>query len=65
MEKITKFSTYILFFLFLLFTPVTVKAETETVRVGYFDYEGFLELESNGNYYGYGYEYLDEISSCF
>lgn len=63
MEKITKFSTYILFFLFLLFTPVTVKAETETVRVGYFDYEGFLELESNGNYYGYGYEYLDEISS--
>lgn len=33
------------------------------IRVGYFDYGSFLDRDENGNYSGYGYEYLEEISN--
>lgn len=34
----------------------------EKIRVGYIDYAGFIEKKSNGEYYGYGVEYLNEIA---
>ncbi len=40
-------------------------AESEklaTLRVGYMDYHGFIDEESDGTYFGYGAEYLCEIS---
>lgn len=36
--------------------------ETITVRIGYAGYEGFLTQDEEGNYVGYGAEFLEEIS---
>lgn len=36
--------------------------ESRTVRIGYIDYAGFITLEDDGDYVGYGVEYLEEIS---
>ncbi len=36
--------------------------EGATVRVGYMDYNGFIEEQSDGTYAGYGAEYLAKIS---
>lgn len=36
---------------------------SDLVKVGYFDYGGFLEKDGNGGYSGYGYEYLQEIAN--
>lgn len=44
--------------------PASAQAEPFlTVRVGYFDYGGFIEEDRPGHYTGYGVEYLMEISS--
>lgn len=37
-------------------------SEEKTVRVGYFDYTGFIEEEQDGKFTGYGVEYLNELS---
>lgn len=44
-----------------------VKAETvsdnrDTIKIGYIDYENFINKESDGTYKGYGVDYLNEIS---
>lgn len=51
--------------MFTLFLSGTQEAEAkqETLKVGYFDYEGFLELDANGEYAGYGVEYLEDIAA--
>lgn len=36
--------------------------EPDPLRVGYMDYHGFIDRESDGSYTGYGVEYLNEIS---
>ena len=36
--------------------------EKKTVKVGYYLYEGYQEVDKNGVYSGYGYDYLKEIS---
>lgn len=36
--------------------------ETRTIRVGYIDYTGFIELQDSGNYSGYAVQYLNEIA---
>lgn len=57
------FVFYILYSLILLFSiQSTSKAAGETIKVGYFSYDGYQEKDNNGNYSGYGYEYLQEIS---
>ena len=34
----------------------------ETIRIGYIDYGGFIDLDENGEYTGYGVELLDKIA---
>lgn len=34
----------------------------QTLRVGYMDYNGFINLQSDGTYSGYGAEYLSKLS---
>ncbi|MEG0021032.1 MAG: hypothetical protein RR728_10825, partial [Oscillospiraceae bacterium] len=34
----------------------------KTVRVGYTDYYGFIEQNPNGEFSGYGVDYLDELA---
>lgn len=36
--------------------------DTKTVKVGYMDYDGFITLQSDGTYTGYGAEYLSKIA---
>ena len=43
-------------------TAFAAPAQNTTVRVGYIDYEGFIEPQSNGNFHGYGVQYLKEIA---
>ena len=37
--------------------------EKKTVRIGYLGYEGFITQPIDGDYSGYGVEFLDEIAS--
>lgn len=54
------------FTFFLCFFPQKVYAENANwpgvIRVGYIDYGSFIEEEEDGNYSGYGVEYLEEIA---
>lgn len=38
-------------------------APPNVIRVGYYDYGGYLDCDVNGDYSGYGYEYLEEIAN--
>ncbi len=43
--------------------PGTVHAAREkTLRIGYIDYQGFIQQNEDGTYEGYGVDYLNEIS---
>lgn len=44
--------------------PMTVFSDTQkkTIKVGYFDYSSFIDKDEEGNFTGYGVEYLEEIS---
>lgn len=37
-------------------------SEGKTIRVGYIDYDGFINQEADGTYSGYGVEFLNEIA---
>ncbi|NLG05755.1 MAG: transporter substrate-binding domain-containing protein, partial [Clostridia bacterium] len=43
-------------------TPKQNEENTQTLRVGYMDYHGFIDQEPDGTYSGYCVEYLNEIS---
>lgn len=46
------------------FAANTVNRTTENaniIKVGYFDYQGFIEQDEKGNYFGYGVDYLKEV----
>lgn len=45
-----------------LFTASAAENDTRTIRVGYPIQEGFTEINSDGSYGGYTYEYLQEIA---
>lgn len=47
--------------LLAIFMPVF--AEGQPIRVGYIDYNGFIELDAEGDYTGYGAEYLAEVAN--
>ncbi|MDD3339514.1 MAG: transporter substrate-binding domain-containing protein [Lachnospiraceae bacterium] len=36
--------------------------QDEVIRIGYIDYGSFIEVDKDGNYSGYGVEYLEEIA---
>jgi len=76
MQKKAKGYNYKWYSLFLVFCmtaavlwmgmPQQVSAtenEKKTVRIGYLGYEGFITQTIDGNYSGYGVEFLDEIAS--
>lgn len=46
----------------ILPVPIQAKEAGETVRIGYTDFEGFIDKNEDGTFSGYGIEYLDEIS---
>lgn len=54
------------FFIFLIaiYTVPTVAAESEpkTIRVGYFEMDGYHMQDESGNRSGYGYEFLQKIN---
>ena len=54
----------LLFVMTVYFQKIQVlgNEETQTIRVGYVGYEGFLTQDENGNYIGYGKEFLEEIA---
>ncbi len=53
-----------LFLILSVFSPLCLVTEAagRTIRVGYMDYTGFIEMQSDGTYTGYGAEYLAKIS---
>ena len=70
MKKKDKWYQYFLilsiaFILFFTAMPQQVQAiqkEKKTVRIGYLGYAGFITQTIDGNYSGYGVEFLDEIA---
>lgn len=50
--------------LLLFVNGVTVQAQTpmRTMRVGYFSFDGFHMIDENGDYGGYGYQFLQKLS---
>lgn len=48
---------------FTYMTDISAQGKTNTeIKVGYFDYSGFIEENEDGEFYGYGVEYLSEVS---
>ena len=39
-----------------------VKENGKTVKIGYIDYENFIDKKDDGTYKGYGVDYLNEIA---
>lgn len=64
MKKNIFIFSIILLFSFNFFYSLKTSAyeDTLTVKVGYIDYDGFIEKNSDGTYEGYCIEYLNEIS---
>lgn len=50
------------FFACLSLRTVSAKEKTKVIKIGYIDYGSFIEKDANGEYKGYGVEYLSEIS---
>jgi len=51
------------FFIELIQPVQADQSKEKTVRIGYLGYEGFITETIDGNYSGYGVEFLDEIAS--
>ena len=49
-------------FMSLCAVPAEEEASPRPVRIGYMDYGSFIELDSLGDYTGFGVEYLSEIT---
>ncbi|MEG2053601.1 MAG: transporter substrate-binding domain-containing protein, partial [Oscillospiraceae bacterium] len=62
--------TLVLIFIIALMLPCFADTATQnvsntsarTIKVGYIDYKGFIEKDADGVYFGYGVDYLKEIS---
>lgn len=68
MKKKQRSIFFVILMMLVVFTamPQSVKAtqgEKKTVRIGYLGYEGFITQNIDGNYSGYGVEFLDEVAS--
>lgn len=63
-KTITLFIIVIAFFVSFISLPLNVNAEGEkkTIRIGYPIQEGLTQIDEDGNYSGYTYEYLEEIA---
>lgn len=46
----------------MLFPQKVHADEVKTLRIGYIDYQGFIEKNADGTYEGYGVDYLNEIA---
>lgn len=42
--------------------PIHAKEAEGAIRIGYTDFEGFIDKNEDGTYSGYGIEYLEEVS---
>lgn len=66
MKKFCRVITPLLIILLIAGITIPVSAREHQVRskirVGYFSFSSFQEIDSNGNFRGYGYEYLQEIA---
>lgn len=60
--KIGKKIIYLLVIIYCFLTCSTISAASETVKIGYIDYENFISEEKDGVFNGYGVEYLEQIS---
>lgn len=62
--KRTLGATIMFLFAFSVWGPACFAStgENTTLRVGYMDYSGFIEAQTDGSYSGYGAEYLAKIS---
>ncbi len=58
------FSIAIAFCIFVICVPTAFAQQPErtVLRVGYFDYTGFVDKDANGDYSGYAVDYLNAIS---
>lgn len=61
-KRIRGLSGLILFILLLLIPGNTANASEKKIRVGYFLMSGYQEITKEGNHWGYGYDYLQEIA---
>lgn len=56
------FCLTVLFLLYPTDVHATDSDNEDKIKVGFFEYAGFNEVDENGNFTGYGYEYLMELS---
>ena len=66
-DRIKKCIPFLLFILgsfFISFSTAQVQAEenAKVIRIGYTDFEGFIDKNADGSFSGYGIDYLNEIS---
>lgn len=61
-KQIIAFFVVVAFMLYTVVFPMQAKVEKKIVRVGYPIQAGLTEIDEDGNYSGYTYEYLQEIA---
>ncbi len=69
MEFTQRFKQYLAMILTILlfsinFSFLNASAATEKIKVGFFEFSGYHEIEENGQRSGYGYEFLQKIA-CY
>lgn len=60
--KIKRILLFITAAILLMSCHINASDERRTVRVGYYINDGFQSKDENGNYNGYGYEYITELA---
>lgn len=62
-SKLLKLTIRLLFVtVFLCSLQIFPHAQTKTVRVGFFDFENYFDVTSEGEQTGYGYDFLNELA---
>lgn len=61
-KKLLYFSIIVVMIIAFNLVPSYAEAEQAPIKVGFFELEGFNDIDEEGNLSGYGYEYLMEIS---
>lgn len=62
LKRKTLYFTVLILVLFFNLFPSYAGVAKNSIKVGFFELEGFNDIDENGNLGGYGYEYLMEIS---
>ena len=61
-KRLLRLVGFLILFSTYMVSTFSYAKQTKLIKVGYFDYSGFIEKDADGSFTGYGVEYLKELS---